>query len=519
MKKCFIVIMTMLMVHIAGICQAQAFEDTDYVNPEGIVIASPAEGYRTTGSSVSILGACDYRYPLFLDGEAVKTTEHGFFTVYVSLEQGENVFEFENNGVRTSITIIRYKGTGGGTEPEYIPYEENVFGIVESAYTMRRADIYAQSPELIPLTKGTQLRILGEQGNFYRIFDGTYVSKSAISRYETALPENSVSSVYIEDDTKNNVVRIVFNTQINVPFSLNTQEDGTFLLRLYETPYAPCVDYVRNDTVKKVAVKANAQEKTTDFTISLKRDGAITGYDCSYENGKMIISLKKAPHLKGTISDQENENLLDGAVILLDAGHGGDDNGALGPLGELGAVEKDINLNITLYAAQYLREKGAEVVLTRSDDVFISLSGRVKQIRELQPDISVSIHGNSLPQESDYSKAEGFRTFYTYSFTGGVPAKINTYVAEKMDFTMTEIQRRSLSLTRLTSCPAMLLETLFLSNPHDYEFLIKAENQKKYGRAIAESIERYITQSAVYPGMHRYNVTRLTGLTGEKHGE
>ena len=77
---------------------AYAAEDMlGYQNPERIVIAMPASGkYSTTASKISILGACDYRHPLTMNGKAVETTEHGFFAEYVSLSLGENVFTFQN---------------------------------------------------------------------------------------------------------------------------------------------------------------------------------------------------------------------------------------------------------------------------------------------------------------------------------------------------------------------------------------------------------------------------------------
>ena len=77
---------------------AYAAEDMlGYENPERIVIAMPnSNNYSTTASKISILGACDYRYPLTMNGEPVETTEYGFFTTYVTLSVGENEFLFEN---------------------------------------------------------------------------------------------------------------------------------------------------------------------------------------------------------------------------------------------------------------------------------------------------------------------------------------------------------------------------------------------------------------------------------------
>ena len=69
----------------------------DYNNPCKIVITIPENGCNTTASNISILGSCDFRYPIYMNGEEITTTDHGFFTIYVPLEIGENIFLFQNN--------------------------------------------------------------------------------------------------------------------------------------------------------------------------------------------------------------------------------------------------------------------------------------------------------------------------------------------------------------------------------------------------------------------------------------
>ena len=69
-----------------------------------------------------------------------------------------------------------------------------------------------------------------------------------------------------------------------------------------------------------------------------------------------------------------------------------------------------------------------------------------------------------------------------------------------MEFSVRDPRGSSLSLTRLTTCPAILLETKFLSNPEDYEYLIHDANQQLFAEAIGNAIRDYIEGSAVYEG-------------------
>lgn len=471
-----------------------------YENPEDIIITAPKDNFSTKSSQVSILGACDYRYPLYMNGELIETTSLGFFTVYVDLEVGQNQFIFENDENVKFLTITRTKSStkpgstssNTGTTPKvtYKAYTTNTYGVVKSNYTMPRSKINAADIELMPLTKGTTFRILGEDGSYYKIVDGTYVSKASVTKYNKALTSNKVTKAVVSDNKNTNTLVTKLTMNVNSMYSVSISNNSVFLT-LYDTVSVRKATLAANDTVKSVTVSVDKNKKTATYQYDLYEDAIICGYDIDFRDGAMIFELKKAPHLKEIGS-------LNGAVIYLDAGHGANDTGALGPLSTLGPTEKDFNLAITLYAKEYLESLGAKVVLTRTEDTFLSLSDRVAAIRSLKPDISISIHGNSLDVTSDYSKASGFLTYYSYNLLQNVPATINESIGKQLEFNVRDPRRSSLSLTRLTACPAILLETKFLSNPADYEYLLSDTNQQKFGEAIGTAIQEYLEKIAVY---------------------
>lgn len=95
-------------------------------------------------------------------------------------------------------------------------------------------------------------------------------------------------------------------------------------------------------------------------------------------------------------------------VIVIDAGHGGDDAGAVGPNNR---YEKVINLDVTKYVYSILKQRGYTVFLTRSTDRFIKVSDRTVLANEKNADLFISIHTNAMPKEKANSTS-GIETFF-----------------------------------------------------------------------------------------------------------
>ncbi|HBY79985.1 MAG TPA: N-acetylmuramoyl-L-alanine amidase, partial [Cyanobacteria bacterium UBA11148] len=79
-------------------------------------------------------------------------------------------------------------------------------------------------------------------------------------------------------------------------------------------------------------------------------------------------------------------------LVIVDPGHGGKDPGTIG-IG--GVQEKNVILPISIEVAQILEQQGVQAILTRSDDTFVSLEGRVQMAERANADLFVSIHANA----------------------------------------------------------------------------------------------------------------------------
>ncbi len=101
-------------------------------------------------------------------------------------------------------------------------------------------------------------------------------------------------------------------------------------------------------------------------------------------------------------------------IVIVDAGHGGPDNGMHGPIGgKFRILEKDITLAVSKRLAQTLEERGMDVVMTRTRDTLIALSDRGRIANQRKGDLFISIHVNAAnPRWKEPGAARGFETYF-----------------------------------------------------------------------------------------------------------
>ncbi len=192
-------------------------------------------------------------------------------------------------------------------------------------------------------------------------------------------------------------------------------------------------------------------------------------------------------------------------VIIIDAGHGGFDGGAVAPDG---TIEKDINLKISLYLQEYLELSGFETVMTRYEDISLEDDGlntirqkktsdihnRLKLMNDTRNALFISIHQNKYHVE----KYRGLQVFYSPDFS-----EESSELARNIQENVTEILQpdnerqikkcgTSVYLIYNAVKPAVLVECGFLSNYNETELLKTDEYQRKIAYSIATGIQDYI---------------------------
>lgn len=177
-------------------------------------------------------------------------------------------------------------------------------------------------------------------------------------------------------------------------------------------------------------------------------------------------------------------------VVVLDAGHGGDDPGAA--VGE--TYEKNINLAIALLVQEQLEaQENVIVKMTRTEDTFISLSDRAAYANDTKADLFVSIHANAL--ENDESFSGIFSFYHPKKNSSKKPAKaIQKYVSQETDAIDRGVRSENYAVLRETKMPAVLVETGFMTCPEELAHLVDSDYQKKLAKGIAQGVLEYINQ-------------------------
>lgn len=176
-----------------------------------------------------------------------------------------------------------------------------------------------------------------------------------------------------------------------------------------------------NDNKNSVNIKISNKENTR-ITYSLASRELIININNQTSNNTNTtaeIPTKKEPlskakeeipsNLPSSISSSiGTDSKAKNKVIVLDAGHGADDVGAVGPNKR---YEKVINLNVTKYVGAILKQRGYTVYLTRNNDTFIKVMDRTILANEKNADLFISIHTNAVPKEKA-NEVDGIETFF-----------------------------------------------------------------------------------------------------------
>ncbi|MGL6108093.1 N-acetylmuramoyl-L-alanine amidase [Romboutsia sp.] len=175
--------------------------------------------------------------------------------------------------------------------------------------------------------------------------------------------------------------------------------------------------------------------------------------------------------------------------VFIDAGHGGSDSGASG----FGNYEDELNLQVAKRVQSKLVQKGIEVQMSRTTDVFLSLSERANLANSYGADAFVSIHQNSASEAS----ANGIETFHHTNKTSHKPlsANIQTNAIKETGAKDRGVKNANFAVLRETVMPSSLFESGFISNQVESANLANPAYQEKLANAIANGIEKYLKEN------------------------
>ncbi|HUS02820.1 MAG TPA: N-acetylmuramoyl-L-alanine amidase, partial [Chitinophagaceae bacterium] len=201
----------------------------------------------------------------------------------------------------------------------------------------------------------------------------------------------------------------------------------------------------------------------------------------------LAFSLKMRTYNSGTLYKGKIIN------VVIDAGHGGEDNGAMVD----NIKEKDLTLAISKKIKELNKNENINIILSRKEDQYIDVRDRVKFAAINKADLFISIHIDAVKDIQQYS---GLHIL--------IPANDNQYLTKSRELGSAMIKSfknnyalpvgndlkqrdKGIYLLNGNQSPAALIEAGFLTNPKDLEFLINPANQHLIAKNILDGIEKY----------------------------
>ncbi|WP_077622699.1 N-acetylmuramoyl-L-alanine amidase [Sediminibacillus massiliensis] len=183
----------------------------------------------------------------------------------------------------------------------------------------------------------------------------------------------------------------------------------------------------------------------------------------------------------------QSVGILDGYTIILDPGHGGKDPGAIS---FDNTYEKDLTLSTAKQVEANLEDKGANVIMTRDSDSYLSLNDRVALSNDQNPDAFISFHFNSFP----ISTVGGIHTFYHNSNDREFAKSLQSGIAGNVSLEDKGIQQAQYRVLRKNDNLSALVELGFLSNPNDLSVIRSESYNDQVAAGITEGVVNYFAE-------------------------
>jgi N-acetylmuramoyl-L-alanine amidase len=269
-----------------------------------------------------------------------------------------------------------------------------------------------------------------------------------------------------------------------------------------EVQYNVSIDSLSNIVNVEIPVDLKMESKRVDINDNLVRH---VDYKTEIKDGKSVtvaaISMQDFVENE-VISDPKTKLIkvrfkrkitsLQQLRVVIDAGHGGKDPGAIA---SDGTREKDLNLDVAKKLEQHLKAMGFNTIMTRSDDTFVELKGRTDIANTNYADFFMSIHFNAFSKTSN-----GIETLYYPNEVNEDYTISNKKIADIFHNEVLKATKRgsrginprpNLVVLNKTKMPSILAELGFMTNPEELALMKTDKYREDAARALAVSILKY----------------------------
>ncbi len=423
----------------------------------GYEIFYPSEkNYTTTYDYGLFVGKARSSESITINNEKVFVASNGAFAHSVKLREGDNRVFIRSN-YSTKVYNICKKKEVTKVQPEFKEVVEHVVLVNKDNVPLRSAPEDIGFNIISYLFKDTRVIINGEKGNYYRVFLSkdkfAWILKSDITEFVNA-DKTPASFINTESQKYKNASIQTISFTKNLPY---TVEDGEkeILFRVY------------NPELSENSV----------YTLNILKPRNYF-YNVTLKDGLYTFKVSEVP------------KSIEDCTIIVDAGHGGTQKGAMGCLGD---EEKNINLRIALELQKILREKGAKVVMTRECDGTISLKDRIQIAKDNDVDIFLSIHMNSIGNVAyEKSKYRGTSVYYFNRNSKELATILEKSIPQYAGTKRNGVRTASFAVIRPASYVGVLIETAYMINPLDSLLYTQENFAENVAKGILCGLEEFI---------------------------
>lgn len=345
-------------------------------------------------------------------------------------------------------------------ENEEITADNQEFGRVTGTSVNIRQFASTDSEAIGTVYQGAELQILYQDGDWYQVL---YMGPVAWIHTDYLELIDTASDSLVSAESQSTQEVTVGSSSVNIRTNPSTDAE--------------------------VLTSANPGESFTYLGsegdwYEIQLDNDTTGYIASWVVSLDTVSTTEQESAEAQVSRTATD--ISEATIVIDAGHGGRDPGAIATNGAF--TEKEIALRTSQLLARRLQDAGANVVMTRDDDSFVSLNNRAVLSESSGADTFISIHYDAMDTPNSMS---GTTTYYYSETERGLAETVNNYLAQYGPLSNNGVRTGDYFVLRNNRQPSILLELGYLNHDHD----ITVVNTDSYQATIVE---------AIYQGLREY---------------
>lgn len=416
----------------------------DYVQTNKVQTAATKSG-KVTASNLNV------RSTPALNGKVLGKLAKGTAVTIHSEKTGWVEITFNGQRAWVSSEFISSQTTSSSTTPSTpTSSTAGVTGKVTATSLNVRSKGDLNGQVVGNVSKGQSFKILEEANNWVKIEYKTGKTGWVASWYI----EKSASTSSSSDSVKNSTLTIDNNgTNIRSSASLNAS-----VIARADAGQTFSIVKIHNDWY--------------EIKLANGKSGFVAGWIVSVSSG--VPQVEK----NNSSSDLKNQK------IVIDPGHGGRDSGTIGAQGSL---EKELTLKTSQLLYNKLKARGANVVLTRSNDQYVSLATRVSMAHYQNADAFISIHFDSINDRT----VRGMTSYYYHSYQKELAQTVHKSTIAQTKMKDRGVRQGNYHVIRENRQDAILLELGYLSNPTE-EMLVKtSQYQDQVTNGIVQGLSNY----------------------------